>query len=91
MSAPDPYLITWDSCLADEDIGEFLSRLAALRRSLGVTQAQLSARTGLGRTQISMFENNRREPSLSVLLRYVSGLGGSVSAHAHFVDDSTEQ
>jgi transcriptional regulator with XRE-family HTH domain len=89
MPAPEPlhYRVTWDTSVDDGGLEEFVARLADARHNLGITQAQLSERTGLGRSQISMLENHRRAPSLGVLLRYVAGLGGSLVAHVNLVDD----
>lgn len=49
--------------------------LADTRRKLGVTQRQLSIRTGLSERYISMLENGDREPRLSMVLRLSNALG----------------
>lgn len=49
--------------------------LADTRRKLGVTQRQLSIRTGLSERYISMLENGDREPRLSMVLRLAAALG----------------
>src|SRR5690242_17551073 len=59
------------------------SRLAEIRKSLGLTQASMAASTGLPRGRISQIECG--EPvSLAVLRAYVTGLGGRVEVVATF-------
>jgi DNA-binding XRE family transcriptional regulator len=48
--------------------------LAALRRALGITQAQLASRTGMSQSDLSKLER-RGDMRLSTLQTYASGLG----------------
>lgn len=45
----------------------FYNRLKELRRSKGLTQAELSKITGLGQSTIAMYESHKREPNFDVL------------------------
>jgi transcriptional regulator with XRE-family HTH domain len=53
--------------------------LSALRGELGVTQEELSRRTGLHPTYISDVERGTRNPSFSTLVRWAHGLEVSLS------------
>ena len=44
-------------------------RVATIRRLSGLTQQELARRSGIQRTTITMYENGRREPSVSALER----------------------
>ena len=50
-------------------------RLAALRRSLGLTQVELAGRIGMSQSDLSKLER-RQDVRLSTLRAYAGGLGG---------------
>ncbi len=49
------------------------------RQALGISQEELSSRSGLDRTYISGVERGVRNPSLTALIKVATGLGVSVS------------
>lgn len=57
------------------------SRLAEIRRSVGMTQAQLAEATGLTQARISQIENGDGG-GLDTLRTYITGLGGQVDVVA---------
>lgn len=44
------------------------ARIAALRRAAGWSQAELARRLGISPSAVGMYEQERREPSLEILL-----------------------
>lgn len=54
---------------------EFIKNLINRRKSMGLTQTELSRRTGLSQQVISNIEKFGRKPTLTNLIRYLSGLG----------------
>jgi len=56
---------------------QFGKRLAALRKSRGVTQVELGEATGYSQQQVQAFEKGRRRMPLSVLPRVIALLGVS--------------
>lgn len=58
------------------------SRLAEIRRGMGMTQAQLAEATGLTQARISQIENGD-STGLDTLRTYITGLGGHVDVVAH--------
>jgi XRE family transcriptional regulator, fatty acid utilization regulator len=56
----------------------FGENLARIRLDLGLTQVELSNRSGLDMAEISRLENGRRDPKLSTIARVAGGLGVSV-------------
>lgn len=56
---------------ANEQFGENLRRL---RDGAGLTQMELSNRSGLDMAEISRLENGHRDPRLSTLVRLADGL-----------------
>lgn len=44
------------------------TRIAALRRNVGLSQAQLASRLGISASAMGMYEQGRREPSADTLL-----------------------
>jgi transcriptional regulator with XRE-family HTH domain len=52
----------------DEVLGAVGPRLRALRRSRGVTQADLAATTGISESTLSRLESGQRRPNLELLL-----------------------
>jgi DNA-binding XRE family transcriptional regulator len=61
-------------------------RLAEIRRRRGMTQAQVAARMGVGKSRISQIEKGRVS-TRDVLDRYVEALGGRLSLMADFGDE----
>jgi transcriptional regulator with XRE-family HTH domain len=53
----------------------FGGRLRALRRERGLSQEDLSRRTGIHSPSIGRLEHDRREPRLKTILRLADGLG----------------
>jgi Predicted transcriptional regulator len=59
----------------DVDLVTFGQRLRHLRRSRGFTLSDLGERVGRAPSQLSLLENGRREPKLSLLQSLASALG----------------
>ena len=53
------------------------ARIAALRRELGYSQAELARRLGVSPSAIGMYEQSRREPAAQILVALASVLGVS--------------
>jgi len=53
---------------------EFGARLARLRKSRGLTQAQLAAATGVTQANISYYENGAQDPTASTIATLVRAL-----------------
>lgn len=53
-------------------------RIAALRRHLGMSQAELAQRIGVSPSAVGMYEQDRREPSLAAMVIIGKALGVSV-------------
>ena len=51
------------------------SRIAALRRDAGLSQAELAARLGVSPSAMGMYEQGRREPSAQLLVALARELG----------------
>lgn len=51
---------------------DFGTRLKTLRRSAGLTQAQLGERVGLTKSVVSFYELRERAPSPETLVKFVS-------------------
>jgi predicted transcriptional regulator/DNA-binding XRE family transcriptional regulator len=77
-----PAAITGDRSVdrdkADLDIITLGQRIRHLRRSRGLTLAQLAEAVGSASSALSMIENGRREPRLSVLQAIAAALGVGV-------------
>lgn len=50
-------------------------RIAQLRRMRGLSQAKLASALGLSTSTIAMYEQGRREPSVSILVALADTLG----------------
>lgn len=61
--------------MSDCVVIEFSQRLRDLRHERGLSQDDLSRRTGIHTTAIGRLENGRREPRLTTILRLADGLG----------------
>ena len=53
-------------------------RIAALRRHLGMSQSALAEKIGVSPSAVGMYEQDRREPSLSAMVTMSEALGVSV-------------
>ncbi|HEV7943831.1 MAG TPA: helix-turn-helix transcriptional regulator [Solirubrobacteraceae bacterium] len=58
-----------------DEMAEFGQRLRELRTTLGISQDDLSRRTGIHSTAIGRLERGKREPRLRTILRVAKGLG----------------
>ena len=54
------------------------ARIAGLRREAGFSQAELADRLGISASAVGMYEQDRREPSLSAAVTLSKALGVSV-------------
>lgn len=61
--------------------------LTELRNALGITQTQLAELLGISQPAVSETEN-RTDPTLSTLIRYLRALGGELRLTAVFHDDT---
>lgn len=66
------------SLTGDLDLVTFGQRLRHLRRARGLTLSDLGERVGRAPSQLSLLENGKREPKLSLLTSLASALGVSV-------------
>jgi transcriptional regulator with XRE-family HTH domain len=63
----------------DKRVAEQLGRRIKRRRNfLDMSQEALAERTGIHRTQFSLYENGQRMPLTSTLIKLAAGLGVSV-------------
>ncbi|MGH3325431.1 MAG: helix-turn-helix domain-containing protein, partial [Streptomyces sp.] len=60
---------------SDLDLVTFGQRLRHLRRSRGLTLSELGERVGRAPSQLSLLENGRREPKLTLLQSLATALG----------------
>lgn len=67
-----------DGLTGDWDLVTFGQRLRHLRRTRGLTLADLGERVGRAPSQLSLLENGRREPKLSLLSAIATALDVSV-------------
>ncbi len=74
------------SANAEEDVLS-LTRIRDLREDLGLTMEGLAERSGMDRTELSMIERGRRDPSLRTLSRIATGLGLSLPELVSLCDD----
>lgn len=68
--------------LARED-RKLLADLVEIRRSLGISQAELAAQIGVTQATVSEFERLGNDPRMSTIRRYARALGVMVK---HYVD-----
>ena len=54
---------------------EIMKAIATARQSAGITQKELSERTGITQADISRLENGSANPSLKTLQRLAEGMG----------------
>ena len=59
-------------------MGDDMNRIKQARTLTGLTQAQLAAKLGVGRTTVTMWENNSAEPDNTMLLNIAAILNVSV-------------
>lgn len=62
--------------------------LAELRKAQGMTQVQLAAAMGVRQPAVSRIEHHPDRVGLSLLRRYVEGLGGRLEISIRWSDDS---
>ena len=65
--------------MANESLRKLALRVKELRAAAGLTQQQVSERSGLHITYIADIEGGRRNPSFVTLLSLAKGLGVSLS------------
>lgn len=53
----------------------FHMRVALLRTSMGLSQAELAKRIGVSTSAVGMYEQGRREPSLDLVVRLAKEFG----------------
>ena len=53
-------------------------KVKQLRTSRGLTKIELSRRSGLSRSEITLIESGQRQPRLSTLTKLAKGLGVSI-------------
>ena len=58
----------------------FSRQLSALRKRMGLTQAELASRLGISKSAVSMYERGNREPELGLLERMADLFEVSVSS-----------
>lgn len=75
----DRVAVTEPSLLVKLDSVQLGGRLRALRLEVGLTQAELSRRTGIHRPNIARVEAGRHTPSLETLERLASAMGISTA------------
>ena len=71
--AKDPKLKAEYEALAPEY--DIIQALIDARRSMNITQKELSERTGVTQADISRIENGTRNPSLNMMKRLAEGMG----------------
>ena len=54
---------------------DVIKSLVEARRSKGITQKELAARTGIAQSDISKLETGNSNPSLRMLIRLAEGMG----------------
>ena len=59
-------------------LGQLGMRISFLRKKKGLSQLDLSLSCGVSKNYLSDLENGRRNPSILLLQRIASGLGGSL-------------
>ena len=57
---------------------QMAARLKALRERLGLTQEQLSEKSGVGRSHLARLETGKQDPTLSTLEKLAKALGVKV-------------
>ena len=58
-----------------EPVAQFAHNVAEARKRLGITQEEVSARSGVHPTEISRIENGERDARVSTVFRLASALG----------------
>lgn len=69
-----------------EDHAALLTRLIALRKEHGLSQAEVARRMGVSQPTVAGFERYDANPTLSTLRRYALAVGARLETHV--VDDS---
>ena len=71
----------------NEDIKEIIQSLIDARRETGMTQKELSERTGIAQGDISKLEKGNTNPSLKTLVRLADAMGMSLKVKFCFSGD----
>lgn len=61
--------------ICETDIEDFVKAFTEARQASGITQKELSDRTGIAQGDISKLENGNANPSLRTLRRLAEGMG----------------
>lgn len=69
---------------------EVMRALSSTRAERGITQEELSRRTGIRQSEISRIENGTRNPSVRVLQRLAEGLGCTLRIEFEAKDATTQ-
>lgn len=81
LAAEEVYLngVPWpDAPREDEEVVELVARFVELRKKAKITQAQVSAKTGINQSSIARMENGGRAPQLATILRLFDAVGYSL-------------
>lgn len=70
--------------LDEQEWEDFSRRVKAARRAAGLSQGEITKRTGISQGTLSAIEGMNVNPSLATILRLAKGLG--VPAHSFFID-----
>ncbi len=74
--------------MADQLFGRVLQRL---RKTKGLSQEELSLRSGLDRTFISRLEGGQRQPTISTLIKLAQALNVSAASIVAEVEDLMDE
>lgn len=56
-----------------------INRLAAIRRSHGISQREVAERMGTSQSAVSEIESHQNDPRFSTLIRYARAVGAKVT------------
>lgn len=74
--------------MADQVFGRVLQRL---RKTQGLSQEELSLRSGLDRTFISRLEGGQRQPTISTLIKLAQALNVTAASIVAEVEDLMDE
>lgn len=58
---------------------ELIDDLVELRHTRGITQTQVATRMRTSASNVSSYENHRRTPGITVLLKYADAIGADIT------------